>query len=85
MKESKKNVLMSWKDVQGYTATDESFGEMGIITEVAEYPMQYIGKCIINEKEVLFPLNDDVVTEVDDEAKTINLDLPLGLLDIYLE
>ena len=85
MKESKKNVLMSWKDVQGYTATDESFGEMGTITEVAEYPMQYIGKCIINEKEVLFPLNDDVVTEVDDEAKTISLDLPLGLLDIYLE
>ena len=76
---------LKFEDVQGYTATDESFGEMGIITEVAEYPMQYIGKCIINEKEVLFPLNDDVVTEVDDEAKTISLDLPLGLLDIYLE
>ncbi len=85
MKESKKNLLMSWKDVEGYIATDESFGEMGIITEVSEFPMQYIAKCIINEKEVLFPLNDDVVTEVDDDAKTINLDLPLGLLELYLE
>jgi len=85
MKEKKKNELMSWKDVKGYLATDDSFGEMGVITEVVEYPMQYIGKCIINEKEVLFPLNDDVVSEVDDDAKTISLDLPLGLLDIYLE
>ncbi len=84
MREKKSNVLMSWKDVEGFTATDESYGELGIITEVAEYPMQYIGKCMIDEKEVLFPLNDDVVTEVDEDLKVVYLDLPEGLLDIYL-
>lgn len=85
MKERKKNILMSWKDVQGYHAIDEAFGEMNIISEVMEFPMQYIAKCVINEKEVLFPLNDDVVTEVDDDNKVVYLDLPMGLIDLYLE
>ena len=85
IRENKKNVIMSWKDLKGYKAIDETYGELDVITEVLEYPTQYIGKCMVNEKEVLFPLNDDVVTEIDDSEKIIYLDLPEGLLDIYLE
>ena len=36
------------------------------------------------EKEVLIPLTDEVVTKVDKPSKTIYTTLPDGLLDIYL-
>jgi len=35
-------------------------------------------------KEVLFPLNDQFVTSIDKKSKIIHVDLPEGLLDIYL-
>ena len=37
------------------------------------------------ETEILFPLNEDFIVEIDDEEKILTLDLPEGLLDIYLE
>ena len=66
-------------------AIDETFGELNIIEEVNEFPMQFIAKCTINNKEVLFPLNDEIVTEIDEDKKIIYLDLPIGLVEMYLD
>jgi len=33
---------------------------------------------------VLFPLNDDMIVEIDEEERTITVDLPEGLLDLYI-
>lgn len=85
IREKKQNAFLSWKDLKGFTATDESYGEMGIIIEVAEYPMQYVAKCLIDEKEVLFPLNENVIKDIDEDNKTIHLDLPDGLIQLYLD
>ncbi len=81
----KKSEIGSWKDLIGYTATDENYGEIGIISEVLEYPMQMIAKCMVNDKEILFPLNDEIVLEIDGEEKNVFVELPEGLMDIYLK
>jgi 16S rRNA processing protein RimM len=46
--------------------------------------MQMIAKCIVKGKEVLFPLNEDIVIEINEEEKKVFVELPSGLLDVYM-
>lgn len=73
-----------YTDLKGFTAVDETLGELGEILEVNEYPQQFVATVMYRETEILFPLNEDFIVEIDDEEKVLNLDLPEGLLDIYL-
>ncbi len=74
----------TYNDLKGFVVTDETVGELGEIIAVNEYPQQYVATMMYKEKEVLFPLNEDMIVEIDEEAKTILIDLPEGLLDLYL-
>ena len=76
------DVESSWIDVIGYVAVDSIAGNLGVIEGIEEYPQQWLARCIVKGKEVLIPLNEDTVTEIDDEQKTVYLDLPEGLLDL---
>lgn len=73
-----------YTDLKGFTAIDETLGELGEITEVNEYPQQFVATVFYKDTEILFPLNEDFIIEIDDEEKVLTLDLPDGLLDIYL-
>ena len=83
-KEGKKIDLISWNGLLDYTVIDTTSGVIGKIEEVLEFPMQIIAKCLVNGKEVLFPLNDEIVIEIDEEEKKVFVDLPDGLLNVYL-
>jgi 16S rRNA processing protein RimM len=84
-KQKKKNDLMSWKDLSGFSVVDDTIGELGLIEEVMELPMQFIARCKQEEKEFMFPLNDDFILEIDEVEKIVFVDLPEGLLDVYLK
>jgi len=71
-------------DLIGFTVSDETQGELGEILEVNEYPQQFVATVTYQNKEVLFPLNDDMIIEIDEEKQTLIVDLPEGLLDLYL-
>lgn len=73
-----------YDDLQGFLVVDETHGELGEIVEVNEYPQQFVATMIYQEKEILFPLNEDIIVEIDDEEKILTVDLPEGLLDLYL-
>lgn len=74
----------TYNDLKGYIVSDETQGELGEILEVNEYPQQFVAAVLYQEKEVLFPLNEDMIVEIDEEEKTLLVDLPEGLLDLYL-
>lgn len=74
-----------YTDLKGFLAIDETLGELGEILEVHEYPQQFVATVMYKDTEILFPLNEDFIVEIDDEGKILTLDLPEGLLDIYLE
>jgi len=74
-----------YTDLKGFIAVDETLGELGAILEVNEYPQQFVATVLYKETEILFPLNEDFIVEIDDETKILTLDLPDGLLDVYLE
>lgn len=76
--------ISGWEGILHFKAIDRNFGELGEIIEVLEYPMQMIARCEVNGIEVLFPLNEEIVTDIDVVNKLIRVDLPDGLLDVYL-
>jgi 16S rRNA processing protein RimM len=57
---------------------------LGEIIEVIEQPQQLLCKVIIQNKEVLIPINEDTLIEIDQAARHVMVQLPEGLLDIYL-
>ncbi|MFN5146883.1 MAG: ribosome maturation factor RimM [Bacteroidota bacterium] len=69
--------------LQGYQIV-ENDKEIGLITEVIEQPQQLVCKVFIQEQEVLIPLHEDTVLSIDHAAKKVIVQLPDGLLDIYL-
>jgi len=67
----------------GYTIIDE--GEvLGKILEIIEQPHQLICRIELKEKEVLIPLNENTLRKTDHNKKEVLVQLPEGLLDIYL-
>ena len=67
----------------GYTLLDKE-NSVGVIEEVIEQPHQILCRLIINEKEVLIPLNESTIKKIDHKNKKVLTDLPDGLLEIYL-
>jgi 16S rRNA processing protein RimM len=85
LKPKKKKAEFTLKDLAGFTAIDVDEGELGVITGVHEYPHQVIATVNYKNCEVLFPLNEDIIKNIDVVTGRITVDLPEGLLDIYLE
>lgn len=72
-------------EVVDFLLVDKTFGEIGKIKQVLEYPNQALFQTFYKEKEVLVPINDLFIKKVDREKKEIHIELPEGLLDIYIE
>lgn len=72
-------------DLIGWKFTDTSSGKAGVVEDVMANTHQIILQTKVDNKEVLIPLSEDFITEVDEESKKITFDLPPGLIDIYLK
>lgn len=68
----------------GYTIinSNESLGE---ILELIEQPHQLLCRLEIKGKEVLIPLHEGTLQKVNHKKKEVLVELPDGLLDIYLQ
>lgn len=69
----------------GYTAFDSTKGEIGIIEEIIEYPKNQLFRIDHQGQEILIPVSDDFITELDKPNKKVTLTLPEGLLDLFEE
>ncbi|MBE0652901.1 MAG: 16S rRNA processing protein RimM, partial [Bacteroidales bacterium] len=72
-------------EVIDFVLIDESFGEIGKIAQILEYPNQALFQIFYKEKEVLIPINDRFIVSVDREKKEIKMNLPDGLIQVYTE
>lgn len=57
---------------------------LGKVVEVIEQPTQLLLSIMINDKEVLVPINESTLEKIDHKNQKIFVSLPEGLLDIYL-
>ncbi len=70
--------------VVGYKVIDKSLGELGEVITFNDNSAQTIMLMDYQEKEVLIPIVEGVFVKADHKNKTFHVDLPEGLLDIYL-
>jgi len=71
-------------EMPGFKVVDAAFGPMGTIEKVLEYPGQAIFQIMLNGKEVLIPIKDEVIERLDRRSKTIYVKAPDGLIELYL-
>ena len=71
-------------EVIGFEVIDEEKGSLGKIEKVLEYPQSNLFSITKGEKEILIPINDETIVEVDREKELIKVKAPEGLVDLYL-
>jgi len=63
----------------GYTAFDRDT-ELGPVSDILSHPAQILAEIRVNGTEVLIPIVDDLVIEIDKRKKKIVFDVPEGLI-----
>jgi len=74
-----------YHEVKDMLVIDEVFGELGPINAVLEYPNQAVLQVFVDQKEVLIPISNSIIINVDRKANKIIIKAPEGLLDVYLK
>ena len=71
-------------EVIGFTVKDSVHGDIGIIKSINDTTSQALFEVVKNGKELLIPINDEIINKVDRENKTIFVSTPEGLVELYL-
>ncbi len=72
-------------EVIGFTIKDKNFGVVGILKGINDSTAQSLFEIDRDGIEILIPMNDEFIDKVDRKNKTIVVDTPEGLIDLYLE
>jgi len=73
-----------YHEVIGFQMNDKDFGEIGKLKDIYDHTPQPIFVIDHQGKDVLVPINDDLIDKLDKTNKTIDLNLPEGLIDLYI-
>ena len=71
-------------EVIGFKVIDSVHGDIGAIKSINDSTSQALFEIEKGDKELLIPVNDEIITKVDRENKTIFVTTPEGLVDLYL-
>ena len=66
----------------GFTITDTDGNTIGTITDVDDSTENALFVVENEGKTVYIPISEDFITEIDEQGKTIEMDLPEGILDL---
>jgi 16S rRNA processing protein RimM len=76
---SPKNLSDKWDE---YTISDEGSGLIFKVIRVEEYPQQLMAIVMHDNKEILLPLTDQLITSIDRTKRVIEMTIPEGLLEL---
>jgi len=71
-------------EVIGFKIIDTNFGEVGEIVSINDSTAQALFVLDRDGQEILIPMNDEFIKEVNREKQTIEVETPEGLIDLYL-
>ncbi|PQJ77440.1 ribosome maturation factor RimM [Polaribacter glomeratus] len=71
-------------EVIGFTVVDENYGEVGTLVHINDKAAQPLFEIDSDGKEVFIPMIDDFIKKVDRANKTIHVNAPEGLIELYL-
>jgi 16S rRNA processing protein RimM len=76
---SPRNINEKWED---YEIRDEKTGTSFHILRTEEYPQQLMAVVLLDEREILIPLHEQLIMNIDRDQKIISMEIPEGLLDL---
>jgi len=74
-----------YHQIIGYLVKDKTHGDVGTVQDIFELPHHELFAFEFKGKEILAPLHESLIVNVDHTNKIFHVDLPDGLLDLYLE
>lgn len=74
-----------YSDLVGFEVVDAVDGNLGVVTAVQELPQQFVATVDMEGKELMFPLTDQLITNINAEDKILDVRLPEGLVELYKE
>ena len=72
-------------EVVGFKVVDAEKGDIGTLASVIDHPAQPLFQVMKNGVEILIPVIDPVIKQVDREQKTLYIEAPNGLIDLYMD
>ncbi len=79
---SEKENLESQHPLTGYRVIDQDDQVIGVIEELIEYPDQLLAKLLIEQKEVLLPIHEDLIIDLNEDEQQIQITIAEGLLTL---
>ncbi|HDZ06766.1 hypothetical protein LCGC14_0242970 [marine sediment metagenome] len=73
-----------YHEIIGFTMIDSIHGDIGIVQSVNDTTAQALFEVQKEDKQLLIPVSDDIITKIDRENKSIFVKTPEGLVDLYL-
>lgn len=77
------NEDIMFRDLVGYTMQDKISGKSGIITGYIDNPNNPLFEVDMQGLEIFVPAVDDIIEMIDVDAEYVDVNLPIGLLDLY--
>ena len=79
----KDNIKYAGSSLIGFQVIDLKLGTLGIISEFIDFENNPLFKIKKSKKEILLPVNEEFILDIDEKNKTITVQTPEGLIDIY--
>ncbi len=74
-----------YHEIIDFDVIDQRLGNIGKIKSIIENTAQPLFEIFKEEKQILVPMIDDFIIELNRDKKQIILNTPVGLVDLYLE
>ncbi|MAU71696.1 MAG: 16S rRNA processing protein RimM [Pseudozobellia sp.] len=71
-------------EITDFSVNDKSMGDIGKVVGVNDSTAQAILIVDKDGKQILIPITDDIVLKVDRKTRTVFVNAPEGLIDLYL-
>ena len=73
-------------EVIDFKVIDTNYGEVGTVFHILNQTKQAIFEVVnTDDKEIMIPVVDEIINNIDRENKTITVTCPDGLIELYLE
>ena len=73
-----------YHEITGFSIIDKNRGNIGVCQDVLDYTHQAIMQIISEKGEILIPLVDNYIKNVDRENRIIEIEAPPGLMELYV-
>lgn len=72
-------------EIIGFTVEDVNFGTVGVVKSINDSTAQALFEIDRDGIEILIPMNDAFIKNVDKKKRVITVETPEGLIELYLQ